>query len=623
MNDSPKIRFLSAQVLAWFTGIALILLGLFGELAGVRFNVFSFEVTVVYAVLLICAPVFWFAGRNFRSILSNLRVWEFLSADEGKLSHQSRSWIFAVIIGFTSLGMSVSTSAKFQVPGTGNGASLPPAYHDEYSYLLQAKTFLTGRIWIPSHPTAPRLFDQMHVVNEGRFASRYFPGTGLWMMSFVAAGNPYWGHWLAGALASMFVFWSGCELGGRGVGLIAGFLTALSPGMALFSNLLLAHHPTLLGLTCFLYFFLRMQRTWHWGAAFASGTGLAFAMLCRPMTAAGFGLPFGLWFAWWLITGGSGDKRFDLTIRLKRAAMLVLPILVCLFLLYPYNKAITGDGWTTPYSLFTNTYTPRHVYGFDNVTRAEAKIETGVALTNDTFEKYDRWAENLTPKLAAENAFIRFLSSLQWTLNFLPLMMGAIIFVIDSRQRDKKWWLIFASIVTLHVVHIPYWFVGIMGWHYVFESLSLWVLIYAAATATLFQRWREVKRYWIPVWWTVLTGVVLLSNLVTLTASVNSRLETGISQVAFPRLKYAEFHRMIQQQVKEPRALILIEHNPADVSLDYVSNDSGWDANILFGRFRKGETDIGAVLHLFPNRSCYLFDVKKQRLVRLNRSMLR
>jgi hypothetical protein len=619
MIDAPKIRILSAQVAAWSAGIALILLSSFGELAGVRFEVFSIEVTVVYAILLICAPVFWFAGRNSRSILSRIQKWLILSTNEGTLSLPYRRFIFAVLIGLTSLGMSVLVSEKFQ--DTGNGDTLPPAYHDEYSYLLQAKTFLTGRFSVPSHPTAPRLFDQMHVVNEGRFASRYFPGTGLWMMPFVAAGNPYWGHWLAGALASMFVFWSGCELGGRGVGLTAGLLTALSPGLALFSNLLLAHHPTLLGLTCFLYFFLRMQRTWQWGAAFAAGTGLAFAMLCRPMTAAGFGLPFGVWFVWWLMTGGTDDKRFKLTFRMKRAAVLGLPILVGLSFLYPYNKAITGDGWTTPYSLFTNTYTPRHVYGFDNVTRAEEKIATGSALTNDSFENYDRWAKNLTPELAADNALIRFLSSLQWTLNLLPLTMGAIVFVIDCGQRDKKWWLVLAAILSLHVVHIPYWFVGIMNWHYVFETLPLWTLIYAAASARLFQRWQEAKQIWMPVWWAVFTGVALVSNLVSLTPSNPSLLDAGVSEVAFARLRYAEFHRRIQSQVPEPRALILIEHDPADVSLDYISNEPGWDADILFGRFRQGETDIDEVLHQFPNRSCYVFHVKERRLVRLNRSV--
>ncbi len=362
-------------------------------------------------------------------------------------------------------------------------------------------------------------------------------------------------------------------------------------------------------------------------------------MLCRPMTAAGFGLPFGMWFVWWLFTGGAGNKRFDLTFRLKRAAILGLPILVGLSFLYPYNKAITGDGWTTPYSLFTNTYTPRHVYGFDNVTRAEEKIAMGVALTNDTFEGYDRWAKNLTPELAAENVFIRFMSSLQWTLNLLPLTMGAIVFVIDSGLREKRWWMIFASIVTLHVVHIPYWFKGIMGWHYVLETLPLWILIFAAATETLFRRWREAQRSWMPVWWTVLTGVALLSNLVSMTSSISSLVSltpsistrlsagffvnTGIVEVAYARFKYAEFHQLIQQNVQEPRVLILIEHDPADVARDYVFNEPNWDANILFGRFRREQTNVDEVLRLFPTRSCYLYQVKegRGRLVRLNRSV--
>jgi hypothetical protein len=165
-------------------------------------------------------------------------------------------------------------------------ADLPPAYHDEYSYLFQAKTFLAGHLSFPSHE-APRLFDQMHVLNEGRFASRYFPGTGMWMAPFVACDRPYWGHWFAGALTAFLIFWTGRELGGDGAGLVAGFLTAVSPGMALFGNLLLAHQPTLMGLSLFLMAFIRLRNRARIGYALLAGIGLTFAMLCRPMTAAG------------------------------------------------------------------------------------------------------------------------------------------------------------------------------------------------------------------------------------------------------------------------------------------------------------------------------------------------
>ncbi|MFN9938755.1 MAG: hypothetical protein ACK56I_04710, partial [bacterium] len=81
---------------------------------------------------------------------------------------------------------------------------LPPAYHDEYSYLLQAETFLSGRISFPAQQVCPELFHQIHVLNQPRTASRYFPFTGLWVTPFLAAGFPIVGHWLAGGIACVF-----------------------------------------------------------------------------------------------------------------------------------------------------------------------------------------------------------------------------------------------------------------------------------------------------------------------------------------------------------------------------------------------------------------------------------
>ncbi|MCA9117891.1 MAG: hypothetical protein KDA79_22625, partial [Planctomycetaceae bacterium] len=94
----------------------------------------------------------------------------------------------AACVGVVSILLSLHAARMF--------GDLPPAYHDEFSYLFQAETFLGGRTWFPSHPLAAPLFDQMHVLNEGRFASRYFPATGAWIAAFLAIGHPLWGHWL-------------------------------------------------------------------------------------------------------------------------------------------------------------------------------------------------------------------------------------------------------------------------------------------------------------------------------------------------------------------------------------------------------------------------------------------
>ena len=75
------------------------------------------------------------------------------------------------------------------------------------------------------------------------------------------SGPSVLGQWLAGGLTAFFVFWAGRELAGNRVAFAAGLLTALSPGMAIFCNLLLSHGPTMAALAVFLFCMLRFMRT--------------------------------------------------------------------------------------------------------------------------------------------------------------------------------------------------------------------------------------------------------------------------------------------------------------------------------------------------------------------------
>lgn len=581
--------------------------------------------TTPFVILLVAAPFLWCIRCPVSAGLSNLggRLASCLGP-ASRPAHEKGAtsiwfpWLLAGAVGFVSLTISLSISSTM-LPGSRplEFGQLPPAYHDEYSYLFQAKTFLAGRVWFPPHPQAARLFDQVHVLNDGgKFASRYFPGTGVWMAPFLAIGKPYWGHWLAGALAAVFVFWTGRELGGNGVGLLAGLLTALSPGMGLFSNLLLAHHPGLIGLTVFTFAFFRMLRTWKWTDALLAGGGLSFAMLCRPLTAAGFGLPFGLWFLWWVCRGGQQQANRDLSFRATRVCALGAPLLAGFVILFLFNRAITGSGWTTPYQLYTETYTPRHVYGFNNRAWGEAHLGPKV------LDNYDRWAENLTPALAFANVKKRLIASWQWTLGIVPLAMGTVAFFAVAGRWDRRAWLIPAAIVSLHLVHVPYWFSGIMHWHYVFETGPLWLLLLAVATAGLFRHWQRVRRPWMPLWW----SAVIIAALLTSFTSPEPlwglpRLQAGIQEVAFSRKKYAAFERFIEQQVEMRPALVLVDADPADRHINYVVNDPRLDAEVLFGHFRPGETDVSQVANAFPNRSIYLYRERgnQRHLFRLSR----
>ncbi|MCA9056478.1 MAG: hypothetical protein KDA75_21770, partial [Planctomycetaceae bacterium] len=481
------------------------------------------------------------------------------------------------------------------------GRPMPPAYHDEYSYLFQAETFLAGRTWFPSFEPRPELFDQMHVLNEGRFASRYFPGTGAWLTPFVAWADPWLGQRVAHVLCAVLMLWIGSDLRGVVCGLTAGLLFALSPGLAVFSTLLLAHHPTLLGLLLFTWAFLRMRRTHWWWWAVLAGTGLSFAMLCRPMTAAGFGLPFGLWFAWFLSTGRSrpsegtsvpdvsllpahphshsrhvtpeegqtkpreeglspAKDRVPFSRRVGLAFALVAPLIAGIGVMLWYSSTITDEPLVTPYQLYTDVYTPRHVYGFDNVVRGEQRLGPKV------IDNYDQWAENLTPALAVKNVGKRFITTLRLTLGIVPLTF-ALLFLVLSRRLTGDGWLLLAAIISLQAVHIPYWFSGIMDWHYVLESAPCWLLLCGMATAELFRAGPVAASRLIRGWWLAILGTAVLVNSVTVPLPSDpeqpwllwrGRAPQRVAELRFARSAYADVRNRIDELRRGAPAVLLV-----------------------------------------------------------------
>lgn len=579
-----------AFLVAWGLGLAIALLGMLDLIGN-----FDYTLATAYFVLLLTAPVVWIASRPAEPP-QRMEAAPWLS--------RISPWRLAAAVGLVSLGTSAFVGQQFD--------GLPPAYHDEYSYLFQARTFLAGELAFPSHPTHPDLFDQMHVLNEGRFASRYFPGTGAWLAPFVAIGHPYWGYWLAGAIAAVLTFGTGRELAGNFVGLVAGLVVALSPGMAVFANLLLAHHPTLVGLSLFLFGMTRFQRTIHWRDALLAGTGLAYAMLCRPATAAGVGLPFGLWFGWWLLRGGRGESPRAPGSRIRAALAMTAPLVAGFAVMLVYNQAVTGDALISPYQRYTDLYTPRHVYGFNNVVRGEQRLGP------DVIESYDRWAENLTPSLAATNTLVRHLASWQWTLDLIPLAMATVVFLAQP-FGERRWWLIFAAIVSLHAVHVPYWYTGIMGWHYVFESGPLWGLVLARGMQLAGAAWQTAGRHGMTAWCAALLGLAVLGTWVPVPGGWDDRAGLAIGTVRYPRQVYAAFHAAIDEAVAVRPALVLLAPRYPDRHLDFITNDPALENEILFGRIDPEIADLAEIVADFENRAVYWGEIANGRLVRLVR----
>lgn len=589
-SASARVPF-AVQILAWLVGLLACLVAMINLVAE-----WDPGVATVQFLWLIIAPVVWMIER--RRPLSP-------TSNPAAPPNQVLAWALAIAIGVTSW----CTCAWVG----GDMVGLPPVYHDEYSYVFETNLLLSGAFSQPSHPTHPELFDQMHVLNEGRMASRYYPGTAFWLAPFVACEHPYWAQWLASALASMFVFWTGYELGRLRVAVVSGLTCALSPGVALFGNLLLAHQPTLLALTLFLWSFVKWQRTrsiWH---AFVAGLGLSFGMLCRPATAAGFGLPFGIMFLYWLLTTRDDVQPVRWSRRFAVLTAMGLPLVAGWSVMLAYNHDVTGSWTSSPYQLYTDIYTPRHVYGFNNGLRGDLKKGPKV------IDAYNRWAQNLTPELAAANVRDRLLSSWLWTFDVLPLLISSIVALGLIRRIEPRGIGVILAIISLHAMHVPYWYTGIMGWHYVFETAPLWCLVLGLATNQLCSEWRIAGRWLMSTWWIVLLlislGADYLPNAVLSSITAKSaRIYTGIGSIRHPRRQYAEFDRWLDSNVSRRPALVLIEFDPDDQHVDYIVNLHGLNASVLRARHRRDVTDLDEIARDFPDRQIYLCQPSRKKI---------
>lgn len=484
---------------------------------------------------------------------------------------------------------------------------LPPAYHDEYSYLLQARTFASGRLSWPAVPTHPDLFHQVHVLNERATASRYFPWTGLWIAPFLQTGLPVVGHWLAGALAAAFFYLTAAEVLRPRPALTAGLMIACSPGLAIFSNLLLAHHPTLLALSVFLWTMVRLLRYPSVLLTLLSGTALSLAMLGRPMTAAGFALPWGVLFLIRILRNSDSTwaaQRFRLLLAMGA------PIVGGFVVLGILNQSITGSFTRSAYQEYTDVYTPRHAYGFNNGVRGDAMQSPKV------LRSYDQWAENLTWPLAIRNVGFRCLASAQWILGIAPIVAGLVLILlrVGFPQDDTPFQTtilrgLTAAVICLHLVHIPYWFTGIMHWHYVFETAPLVLILVAAGLASVAPTVAHLtSRRAATTWLTCFIAASLMPGWISSEVTWgSSRVASATSELAWSRTHFELFNRLTAADNVMKPALVLVDESQSDPQLSYIINDPEYLSDVLVARLPSTDEEIRQLQEHFSDRTLYQF----------------
>ena len=235
-----------------------------------------------------------------------------------------------------------------------------PAVHDEFSYLLAAETFASGRITNPTHPMWIH-FESFHIIHRPTYMSMYPPLQGLLLAAGILAGHPWTGVLLSSFAAILLIWWAARQW--------------LPPRWALLA--------AILGSLLF------TGTSWtlsYWGGAAAAAAGAlvsgAAGMLRKRLSAIPLALfAFGAllcgssrmyegavlcfllscWLIYTLIRNRPAAAAFPLRSALPAALIVVLGAALML----AYNRAITGNPLTLPYQVAYKQYFQQGRFSFE------------------------------------------------------------------------------------------------------------------------------------------------------------------------------------------------------------------------------------------------------------------
>jgi hypothetical protein len=229
-----------------------------------------------------------------------------------------------------------------------------PIVHDEFSYLLQAKTFNDGRITNPSHPLAMH-FESFHINMWPTYQSMYPVGQASFLLAGqVLLGDPWFGVLLSMGLMCSAIVWMLQGWMPPQWALLGGIFTILRFGLfGPWINSYWGGAVAAIGGALLFGAMARLRHSPHVVRyALVFTLGLAILANTRPFEGFVFSLLPLAWMAHWLFRRFRTDPR-----QAFQALACGLVILVPMFsgILY-YNYRSTGSPLVLPYAINHKTY---------------------------------------------------------------------------------------------------------------------------------------------------------------------------------------------------------------------------------------------------------------------------
>lgn len=471
----------------------------------------------------------------------------------------------------------------------------PQFARDEFSYLLGADTFASGRLTNPPHPHF-QSFQSPHIIFQPTYASKYPPGQALALALGEWIAHPWVGVLLSVSALIVAAGWAARAWLPPSYALLATTLLALRIGvMNYWTNSYWGGAVAAVGGALLLGALPRLGERPKLLPGFLLGLGLGIMALSRPAE----GLIFSavVLTAWAVPLLPGAARRLRPLLPALGCAAVVLSALL-LWLAY-YQYAVTGDPFLTPYRVWLDAH-------------QSDGANSSVAPVNAAYRRFFEWSsqssqeyDSLTNR-AGRVGFI--LLSFFWC----PILG---VFVFSNARwlfTDRRMRLL--ALVVLSTLLI--WLLGVRLWaysHYL-APLTAGLTILGVQAIRIFVagvRRRFPRRRVNPAFLFVALPVLLLGlNLIGLYLRSTDRLWTtpfyDTGWCCFPRLsERARVERALRG--REGRHLVFVR-NPAVglAGTEWVYNEASIDdAKIVWAREVSPAADC-ALRDYYPERRVWV-----------------
>lgn len=495
-----------------------------------------------------------------------------------------RQLLACLLMGVLALGLRAALLPWFPVP--------LPRIHDEFSYLLAADTYASGRLTNPPHPLWQH-FESFHILLQPTYISKYPPMQGLVMaLGQSIFHQPWIGVWLSAGVMCAVICWMLQGWISAGWALLGGLLSVTQVGvLSYWMNSYWGGAVAAIGGAMLLGSIPRIARR-QFPHTVTLAIGLAILMNSRPYDALVLGAtatPALLW----LLRKNKVPLR-DVVLRIAAPALAVLVVAGAAMAYQNYR--VTGNPLELPYRAYDKQYAASSMFIWSNP-------RTDVVYRHEVMRKF--WLEWQAGNFESARrdpveSFITNSAVLYVSLfGFVPYLAPLLIWPFALRRPEEKItsFILIAALASL---------VPLAGFapHYMAATCCL-IFLRLLQSLERLHTWKVAGK---PVGLMCTVGVLIL-----LASQFSSAVFNVVRGVPVPSTFAQARADVIQRLSSAPgRQLVVVRYAPDhDVHQEWVYNRADIDSSAVVWAREMGEAADQPLFEYFKDRQTWLLQPDK------------